>query len=370
MADISKIQLENNTYDIKDVTSRNSISNINTRLSRIENRKFVFIGDSYDAQVDPSDPTSIKWWSTVIIEILNLSQDDYIRSSNGGASFGNNNNTYKDLVDVLSYDEDVTDVLIAGGYNDQYYNYESIGAGASACNTAIRNKFPNARIHLAFIGNSTSSTTKSALKETLQRYIQSANALGWHYINNAEYSMQDYPNSFLSDGVHPSVYGATIIGRSLAMGLIYGSADVQFPEVALTGHSSYSTSEGYCDSFAPGSFKTTVKNGITYITSTEQSIFGFVANVSYTPNNVNELLLGSFDNGYIKGCGEYCDIPVTGYAYNGTNFFQIVGNLKFKNGKLYLSFLSIGSGGYNTFSSNLSSIVINHFTASLPTEIC
>lgn len=346
-----------------------NINQINKRLNLLEHRKYVFIGDSYDAQVDPSDPTSIKWWSTVIVETLGLTSDDYIRSSNGGASFGNNTNTFNDLITVLDYDETVTDVLIAGGYNDQYYTYEQIGAGAIACNTTIKSKFPNAKIHLGFIGNTTNSTVKVNLKETLQKYIQLSNSLGWHYINNVEYSMQNYASCFLADGVHPSVYGSTLIGRNLAKGLISGSADIQYEEITMTGQSSYADGDGYCDSFAPGSFKCSVKNGITILNSNSQSIFGFLDNISYTPNNVNELVLGTFENGFIRGCGEYTDIPITGYAYNGANYFSIVGSLKFKNGRLYISFLSIGSGGYNTFS-NLKTIVVNHFTATLPTEMC
>lgn len=369
MADISKIQIESGTYDIKDSTARSDIANINSRLNLLEKRKFVFIGDSYDAQVDPSNPSSIKWWSTVIVEVLGLSPNDYIRSSNGGASFGNNSNTFKDLIDVLSYDESVTDVLIAGGYNDQYYDYEHISNGAWACDSAIKNKFPNARIHVAFIGNSTASSTKLALKETLQKYIQMSNTIGWHYINNSEYSMQDYNSSFLADGVHPSVYGATIIGRNLAKGLLYNVADIQFPEITLIGHSSYSEGDGSCDSFAPGSFKFSMKNGITTISALSLSIFGFLDNISYTPNGSNELILGTLDNGYIKGTGDLCEIPITGRASDGTYFYNITGNLKIKNGKLIISFLCIDSNGYHNFT-NLKQIVLNQFSIAIPTENC
>ena len=47
MADISKIRLENETYDIKDATARNDISSINTILNRKLNKKYLLVGDSY-----------------------------------------------------------------------------------------------------------------------------------------------------------------------------------------------------------------------------------------------------------------------------------------------------------------------------------
>ena len=152
MADISKITIEDGTYDIKDVTARSNITSLTNRVNNLDRpRKYVFIGDSYDAQVDPSNPTSIKWWSTVIAEVLGLSASDYIRSSNGGAAFARNDNSFYALINALNYDEDVTDILIAGGYNDQYYSYSDISNSGWSCDTLINNKFPNARKHLAFI---------------------------------------------------------------------------------------------------------------------------------------------------------------------------------------------------------------------------
>lgn len=52
MPDISKIQLENTVYDIKDVTARNSIETINNQIKNYEdlfnntNNKFCIVGDS------------------------------------------------------------------------------------------------------------------------------------------------------------------------------------------------------------------------------------------------------------------------------------------------------------------------------------
>lgn len=368
MADISKITIESGTYNIKDSTARSDIQTINTKLNKT--RKYVFIGDSYDAQVDPSDPSSIKWWSTVIVETMGLTSSDYIRSSRGGAAFGRPDNTFSSLIEVLSYDEDVTDVLIAGGYNDQSYTYEDILSGMWDCDYQIKNKFPNAKTHVAFIGNARNSSTKVLLKETLQKYIQGANTCGWHYIDNAEYSMQDYSSSFLADGVHPSIYGATIIGRSLVQGLIGDSAYLQYEEMTLTGYSSKTAGDGSCDSFAPGNFKVYCKNGNTQLVAQSLSIFGFDENTSYTPNGSNEIILGTFENGYISGAGELATINVTGRAYDGTNQYVITGNLKIKNRKLILSFLCIDSSGYHTFNNNLKQVVLNQFSCTLPTEVC
>lgn len=362
MADISKITIETGTYDIKDATARNAIS-------KITNRKYVFIGDSYDAQVDPSDPTSIKWWSTVIVEVLGLTANDYIRSSRGGAAFGRIDNSFSSLLEVLTADDDVTDVLIAGGYNDIDSSYTDINNGMWNCQSQIDSKFPNARVHVAFIGNTRNSTNKAILKEVNQKYIQSANTLGWHYINNAEYSMQDYTSSFLSDGVHPSVYGATLIGRNLAKGLIYNCADIQYENMDMSGHSSYTDGDGNCDSFAPGAFKVFTKNGNTQLVAQSLSIFGFLNNTTYTPNGSNEIVLGTFENGYITGAGDLCEIPVTGRATDGSTRYAIAGNLKIKNRRLYISFLVTETSDYHYFS-NLSQIVLNQFSCTLPTEVC
>ena len=86
MADISKIRLENETYNIKDETSRNDIETINNTLDNLlTKKKMIVIGDSYSASTQSGTPL----WYKYIEKWDNL--ETYTNASDGqGYSTGTN----------------------------------------------------------------------------------------------------------------------------------------------------------------------------------------------------------------------------------------------------------------------------------------
>jgi hypothetical protein len=348
--------IDNINQNIEDINS--DITNLSIPNIK-RNRKYCFIGDSYDANWNPEQ--EVGRWSDIVIRVLNLSENEYIRNALGGACLGNPENSFYNLINQLDNDNAITDIVIAGGYNDQYYNLETIATAGRQVDTLIKQKFPNATIHLGFIGWSKNGLTNKTLKNTIFNYIRTSKLLGWHFLVNCEYSLKDYVNCFNYDGVHPTTYGLELIGRNIAEALIYNTADV-FLEKTLGG-----TSSGVCNSLGLAETKITLKNDITSITNNGLTILGIANNTEYSANGNNPLEIGELDSTLIWGYD--VNVPFTGWAIDNGQYRNINGHLNFQNGKIYLFFRDLETSGYHYYT-NLTQIVItalNHTVNSLDT---
>ena len=168
MADISKIQIQNATYDIKDETARQSISDLDTSVdTRINNlqasllTEMVVIGDSYSSRTYLD--SNYKLWCELVAEVLNLNLHNYGDPGAGFVAGGDErqstfysqiNEAYNDT----SFNNDyVKYVFIYGGTNDLRYSNTNVKNDyISAFNNTLENarlKFPKAKI--IFLGSDT-----------------------------------------------------------------------------------------------------------------------------------------------------------------------------------------------------------------------
>lgn len=123
MPDISKIQLEDTTYDIKDSIARNSFNEIN---NKINNKIIIAIGDSWTSN---TNDTSI--WKTLISEAYNYQIKNYSKS---GCGFIAGDKPFidqaREAVADTSYNHSNVDyIIVIGGVNDIIYqsaNYSTL----------------------------------------------------------------------------------------------------------------------------------------------------------------------------------------------------------------------------------------------------
>jgi hypothetical protein len=201
----------------------NKIINMNNTINRLENRKFVFIGDSYGDGWTPDG--MVDGWPVVVKNILGLSNNNCIISTLGGAGF-NNGITFLTLLNnaITSTDYDVTDIIVCGGYNDRYTSDENIIL--SAIKTFIdRAKVlcPNAKVGLGFIGYDKNVDCEYSLALTYHRYKAAAELYGAWYLNGVEHSII-FPNDMSSDGLHPNALGMLYIARNICNCILSGSS--------------------------------------------------------------------------------------------------------------------------------------------------
>lgn len=207
------------------------VTTLNENQQRLLNRKFVLIADSYG--LNPSADTS---WVAKLIDNLDLTVGvNAFYYSEGGASFGGNDGLplFQNMVNNISVVgadlDDITDVVICGGYNDidgvHGATVASILAGIAQTKANVSTRFPNARLHIGFVGATTNASLLVPLVIALNAYIKACATNSIHYLNNVEFCLH-HDVLIQNDGIHPTADGSIGIADAVSQALLTGSADV------------------------------------------------------------------------------------------------------------------------------------------------
>lgn len=376
MPDISKIQLDSAVYNIKDETARNNLQTFETKTNQeianlkkpknyFTNKKFLLIGDSYAEGYTPDG--NVTSWQKHFINLTGLSNT--IQKYQGGAGFVNisNNKTFQTLLEEVTNDTTITDIVVLGGYNDTSYNNQQIYNAIKAFQLKANEKFPNANIYIGAVGWSKDSSKIYPLNNLILRYKTNAPLCNCGYLKNIEYSLHEYFESFSSDGYHPNSHGQYIIALSLIQALLTGSADVQFgyTNINITPNTGV-TIEGL------GSFGCTFSNNIVEISNQgETSIFRFTTPITAS-GRTTTIEIGTLTSGYIIGSSfRICRIPVKIIIGCKEGFKNAMGLLTISNGKIYIEFGQANDTGnnYQTYT-DISQIQIDGFHGIFNSAFC
>ena len=100
--------------------------------------------------------------------------------------------------------------------------------------SVARNKFPNAKIHVGFIGFSNNPSQRNSIRNTCRYYREIASLFPESsYLSNVEYSLKNVYKVFASDGIHPNADGQESIAINLKNALASGSADAGHGYLAM-----------------------------------------------------------------------------------------------------------------------------------------
>lgn len=366
MADISKIRLENETYNIKDETARNDIASLQIPKSKLAGRKIILIGDSYAEGYTPDG--NVTSWQTFFKNLTGLSNT--ITKYQGGAGFVNisDNKTFQTLLEEVTSDNEITDVVVLGGYNDTSYNYTQIKNAINSFAIKSREKFPNANIYIGMVGWSKNSASLFDLNKTLARYKTGSPACNVSYLNNIEYSLHDYFNCFASDGFHANEHGQYNIALNLIQALSNGSADVQYEYTNITFTPSSSVNS-ISDMDAVGC---TLVNNIVEVSSQKHPIIYYTTNKPSVSSRNNRLEIATIGAGYIVGTNyPISQISVKLIIGCDAGFKNAMGMLIFQNGKIYLEFgqANDNGNGYQSYA-NITQIQMSAFHGILNSQFC
>lgn len=209
------------------------------RLDLLENRKFIFISDSYGTGEGSEGPVTpfITRCAQALGLTLNL---NYWKNAQGGASYHgwNGRPTYSDLLGAVSVPDpnEITDIVVCGGINDAAAGSDLASniSAARAFVVSAKAAYPNATIHSVFVGWTTSISTNLEIvkkSEPAYRYVTTE---GGCFVD-LRCANHDYIN-FMTDGSHPKADGAYAIGWALAGYLVNGNpmtGAMQYREVSV-----------------------------------------------------------------------------------------------------------------------------------------
>lgn len=345
MADISKIQLDNAVYNIKDETARTNINNILEILNNLQKpKKYVFMGDSYCDGYTPDG--TVTSWITLLAQKLNLQSGDYISTHRGGFRFAYSSSDYNyiTLLNNLSDDPDLTDMYVCGGYNDAPSSENDILLGMQNFNNLFKTKFPNAKLHIGFIGWSKNSGSIRNLARAFYYYKKSCESLQIDFLDGCEYALHNYFKYFSSDGIHPNLTGQTSIANSLYDCITKGKANVIEREGLYFQLNNGSIANSNTLMVLENGHITTILNG----GSSSSFALQFTDPVTQTGNTPLEI--GTLTNSLLVG-SDYNDITFNGIVcvvFDGSNYSKQVLDFIIKNGKLYLVNSGASGGNYQT----------------------
>lgn len=328
------------------------ITALDTRIDALEKgKKYIFIGDSYIQGYTPDG--TVTSWAEITATLLGLTNDEYDVFGMGGVAMdSSNNNNYYAFISTLDEDDDATDVYIGGGYNDinDGATEANIKQGLTNVKGVVTTKYPNAKLHVAFIGGTNVYANKYKLSQKITFYSKGCNDLNIDFLPNAPYTLHDYANVFSSDGIHPNLNGQTAIAEHIANYIKYGHADVILNPMDI--NPSYP------------SLRTRINNDITTFEFSGSiwsiSVTGYS---SYLCNGQNYINIIPVTQGYIVGTSDRTiRIPVhVVCVIGGSSFRDCSATLAIEDGYLRLYIARINSGGNNYETLNITSLQIFPF---------
>ena len=214
-------------------------------------------------------------------------------------------------------------------------------------------KFPNAKIHVGFIGNTTDKTQKANIAARCMTHINGCAMYNMNYLNNVEYSLHRYYEDFASDGIHPNATGEEHIAWYITQALRTGSANVIINNTALSNSYQY--------------FQSNVRNELTSLIHIANNTFDFNSETlpPFALTGGNAIDLFDVTNGNIIGSGIYTSrglIPNLQITYSD-NTYSIIDSCQFEivDNKFKIYPAVINSDGTNFVNKQIKSIFIRPF---------
>lgn len=344
-----------------------NVTQLRTDVDNITNKKWIFIGDSYSQGYNPDG--NVTGWSTLLKNLMGLDSSTCIIADYGGAGFANPSHPFEEIISDLTSDNDVTDILIAGGYNDISFSYSDIFNGMSDCMTLIETKFPNAKVHLAFIGGTLNEYHGDIfLRRTY--YMTGCTNLGIDYLPNLEYVLYD-SRYFGTDNIHPNQNGQNAISKALYQALNGGYKYAKFEDLTLDVSQS--------DNFNSTTFPLHLysNNDISQLMSHSGSMT-FNASSTFSLNYNGSVKLGKLTQYGIIGSKytsnnrySICDVIIRSTS-NPAGYYTVPARITVnENGYMYLYLVPMTTDDHSNYQSyaNVTQIQIPIFTIIYPTDV-
>lgn len=233
----------NNTQNTAINGLRDRVAALESRpiaAEKLSNRKFIFIGDSYQAGATAGGTTTS--FLDYIINWGVIQEGQYWRAEVGGAAFAKEGNTFltllRSLASQISADEKtaMTDIVVTGCYNEHTSTVAQTVAAMKTFNNYCKANYPNAHITVVpagwrRYGAGGGAATMSNLYRAVQGWYQGASEIGASFSPGAHSLLARMPFYISSDGIHPTVAGYTALARTVVNALTGGDDTFQIQEL-------------------------------------------------------------------------------------------------------------------------------------------
>lgn len=334
---------------MNEIINQEIFGSINERLDLLDQKKYIFLGDSYCEGWTPDG--NVNSWAVKLKGLMGLTDANCTIAYHGGYGFSNPNASFASILNGLTSDDTVTDIVVCGGYNDKSSNYTAINTGMTSFENVANTKFPNAKIHVGFIGFSNNASDRNNFRNTAVNYYRAAQQhKKMTYLTNVEYSLKLIYAVFASDGYHPNETGQLYIADNIKNALLSGSADMKlgFCGMSITPAATWDVESSNLDRIG-----TSVINGCTFVENTTGLIsLKSTDGISWTGTGNSWIEVGTITAGNIVG-NNYnsvtCPVNLILRVTEGSShYIGAHGLVKFEGGKMYLAYNEASGGNYVT----------------------
>lgn len=235
MANISKIEIGNTIYDIKDETARN-------QLDLINNNDTIFLGDSYAAGTtyESGSVQFLTSWCEKLRQIMGLTSGHYYIYAQGNAGFariGNNSMNFQmtlaSHLDDIPNKNAIKNIIVCAGYNDYHEEFSLINQRIGEFVTFCKTNFPNAQVYIGMIGGDSrdSQTGREIRYQLLSKVLNAYNKCdqyGAVYLSGVENFSHNF-YQFNNQGNHPNEAGYIYVAAMIYNAWKNGSTSMYEP---------------------------------------------------------------------------------------------------------------------------------------------
>lgn len=280
--------------------SDSAIDNLNTAVSELEgqvefmnSKKVILIGDSYAQGYTPDG--TVTNWQDLFISRTGLTNT--IKKAYGGVGFCNSvdSKTFLTLLEDVPDDDNVTDIIVLGGYNDKGYSLANISTAISTFVSTANTNFPNAKVYIGFVGWTNQYINIYPLNTALTNYLTAIKTTNAIYLTGIEYCLRDYFHYFSSDGFHPNLNGQNSIANNLVQAWKSGATNMSLPYANQTLTLNSNISNAHWTSVG-----TTLNNNVVMISKQGWSNVDLVTATTYSGQNP-VIEVGTITGGYMVG---------------------------------------------------------------------
>lgn len=329
------------------------ITNIlNTKVDNLENkvgildntkRKFILISDSYGTLTNDNTTT----WCEEFIKNSGIDRNNFIIKAQGGARFdiSQTAKTFSQLLNEVEGSNEITDIIVCGGYNDQGVPYDTIKNSVQDFKNIASNKFPNAKISIGFIGCTTDYEKLYNVAYGCRQYVRTCKALNINYLNNVQFTLKE-SGLMSADLIHPNDAGQEKLGYNILYAYLKGSISeyIEYQGINLVANETFSIGGNQAWYF-------TRENGVTFIGSRTQLNFNAENYNMGSSNNLIELCKINENSPIIGDSYDTNVIPVHYLIQNAGTFDTGMGVLLIKNRSVKFRPLKTTSNNYKNFES-------------------
>mgnify|MGYP000100904491 CR=1 FL=1 len=317
--DISKIQLENVVYDIKDQTARNSITEINNKLNSKD--CYLILGDSYGTGFG-----GVKSFITFFKDYMNLDNEHLFYSSMNGIGFVNRPSGDKIFIELLQdlantmtseQKQKITKLIVQTGINDKAIQTSTLVTAIKNFYDYVKLTFPNAKMFIYPVGRSSKYSNNQNIISNCYPAYREVEKYGIINIKGSENILHQY-NLFQNDTFHPTDNGERKIAEFLPQGIETGCVNPYY--VSSSPLSNYFKPDGSATSYGVVNLVTNLYGDYVKI-QTEDRVFIGLANISVSSGS--DIVIGKLISHNSDLCCHprttNCLIPVTGFMVGKIN---------------------------------------------------